>query len=38
MGDARRHLTRDDIARGLRLYGTMLTMLLIFTAVCALAF
>jgi adenosylcobinamide-phosphate synthase len=38
MGDARRHLTRDDIARGLRLYGTMLTMLLIFTAVCASVF
>ncbi len=38
MGNGRVQLTRDDIARGLRLYGTMLTVLLIVTGVCTLAF
>jgi adenosylcobinamide-phosphate synthase len=38
MGDRRSLLTRDDIARGLRLYGAMLSLLLIVTGLCALVF
>ena len=38
MGEGREHLTRDDISKGLRLYGTAMTMLFATTLVCALLF
>ncbi len=38
MGEGREHLTRDDISKGLRLYGTAMTMLFATTLACALLF
>ena len=38
MGEGRETLNRDDIRKGLRLYGTAMTFLLCLTAACALLF
>ncbi len=38
MGDGREELTRDDIAKGLRLYATAMTMLFVLSLACALLF
>jgi adenosylcobinamide-phosphate synthase len=38
MGDGREVLTRDDISKGLRLYGTAMTMLFALSLACALLF